>query len=619
MQKVRKMNRKISAIVLSLIVAFTMVFTPLGSTQRKVSAGVEDMNSLQKWSLIATLLGDNPYFDDKPSDKTAAIYTAAEYYWDEVTEVDAEEFCTSVNNNFDGIDGFDTDRLAAIGENDFFEYNSDEETVTIKFLAQGDSKQCTYIGESEDGNTMYGVWTDPENKTMEPYYVALDKDEDSIVSYRKLNDKDVTMVVDCYEEDEDTGDWIKSYTTSTNKIFIPYEQDATTEAKVNFFITIKDGEDKMPVQFTSDESLADIFELNLKSSNKDIAKIDSDENTISSGKIGTSEITYEIKSLESNNVIYHGTLPCTVYKLSIEGVGPYSLINMLPDKKDSITLKAKIEGIDKNKVTYGWSSNTYNFSGTGQTFKVPAQSSAKYGSIMLQAIVDNEPIGEYEQSLNVTNCNLKILTKDWSTFKDISGALKVGSGYMLMIGNADWGWDYNNGKQSFYKIKFSQNGKSVTATDTEKNLKTSYFSVGIGAGGGEPNRILVPEKAGTITVTATIYRNGDSFRTVTKKIKVDNIKKTTLSSAKNVKGKKVLVKWKKNTEGNGYQIQYSTNKKFAKGNKTKSISKNKTTSYTLSKLTKKKTYYVRIRTAKKVSKKTYYSSWSSAKKVKINK
>ena len=92
-----------------------------------------------------------------------------------------------------------------------------------------------------------------------------------------------------------------------------------------------------------------------------------------------------------------------------------------------------------------------------------------------------------------------------------------------------------------------------------------------------------------------------------------------IKSAKNAKGKKIVVKWKKNTAGNGYQIQYSTSKKFAKGNKTKTISKNKTTSYTIKKLKKKKTYYVRIRTYKKVSGKTYYSEWSSVKKVKIKK
>jgi hypothetical protein len=48
----------------------------------------------------------------------------------------------------------------------------------------------------------------------------------------------------------------------------------------------------------------------------------------------------------------------------------------------------------------------------------------------------------------------------------------------------------------------------------------------------------------------------------------------------------------------------------------KSISKNTTISKKITGLKAKKTYYVRIRTYKKVDGKTYYSSWSKASKVK---
>ncbi len=91
--------------------------------------------------------------------------------------------------------------------------------------------------------------------------------------------------------------------------------------------------------------------------------------------------------------------------------------------------------------------------------------------------------------------------------------------------------------------------------------------------------------------------------------------KTTLSSVKNVKGKKMTVKWKKNTKGKGYQIQYSTDKNFKKGNKTVKIGKNSTTSKTISKLKKGKTYYVRIRTVNGSN----TSDWSGVKSVKIKK
>lgn len=40
------------------------------------------------------------------------------------------------------------------------------------------------------------------------------------------------------------------------------------------------------------------------------------------------------------------------------------------------------------------------------------------------------------------------------------------------------------------------------------------------------------------------------------------LSKTTLSSAKNTASKKMTVKWKRNEIGSGYQLQYSTDKKF---------------------------------------------------------
>ena len=62
-------------------------------------------------------------------------------------------------------------------------------------------------------------------------------------------------------------------------------------------------------------------------------------------------------------------------------------------------------------------------------------------------------------------------------------------------------------------------------------------------------------------------------------------------------------------------MQYSTNKNFKPGNKTVTISKNRTTSTTVNKLKAKKKYFVRIRTYKKDGKTKYYSDWSSIKNV----
>ena len=91
-----------------------------------------------------------------------------------------------------------------------------------------------------------------------------------------------------------------------------------------------------------------------------------------------------------------------------------------------------------------------------------------------------------------------------------------------------------------------------------------------------------------------------------------NIPSTTITSVK-TKSEAFTIKWKKKTNIAGYQIQYSTNSKFKKGNKTIKIKKAKTVSKKITGLKPSKKYYVRIRTYKIVNKKTYYSNWSKKK------
>ena len=78
--------------------------------------------------------------------------------------------------------------------------------------------------------------------------------------------------------------------------------------------------------------------------------------------------------------------------------------------------------------------------------------------------------------------------------------------------------------------------------------------------------------------------------------------------------KKATVKYKKISGAYGYQIQYSTNKKFKKGNKSSNTTK---LSKTVKKLKSKKKYYVRIRTYRTVNGKKIYSNWSKVKNIKV--
>ena len=93
-----------------------------------------------------------------------------------------------------------------------------------------------------------------------------------------------------------------------------------------------------------------------------------------------------------------------------------------------------------------------------------------------------------------------------------------------------------------------------------------------------------------------------------------NIPSTTITSVK-TKSEAFTIKWKKKTNIAGYQIQYSTNSKFKKGNKSIKIKSAKTVSKKITKLKVAKKYYVRIRTYK--GKK--YSKWSKVKSIKTTK
>lgn len=93
----------------------------------------------------------------------------------------------------------------------------------------------------------------------------------------------------------------------------------------------------------------------------------------------------------------------------------------------------------------------------------------------------------------------------------------------------------------------------------------------------------------------------------------DTLPKTTLSSVKwDKKNKMVIIKWKKNTKGKGYELHFSKKKNFSKIERKFAIKKKSISSRTLSGIPKG-TYYVRIRTVKGKQ----HSDWSAIKSVKV--
>ena len=114
------------------------------------------------------------------------------------------------------------------------------------------------------------------------------------------------------------------------------------------------------------------------------------------------------------------------------------------------------------------------------------------------------------------------------------------------------------------------------------------------------------------TATSVPQNVTNENKSVTEGAKVPRVKFSKLK----VSGKcKVKATWKKLTNISGYQIQYAPNKKFKKA-KRKTV---KSTSVTIKKLKKKKTYFVRVRAYRLVDGKKVYGKWSSVKKVKVKK
>ncbi len=190
------------------------------------------------------------------------------------------------------------------------------------------------------------------------------------------------------------------------------------------------------------------------------------------------------------------------------------------------------------------------------------------------------------------------------------------------------------GATKLFDVKWPAN--TITVKNVTKTASTKAQTVKLGAKAKESAKLTYKsdskyvkvDKKGkvtiaknfvgkaTITVTASATK---TYQETTKKVTVTvNPAKVKLTGVKNYKGKKLKAYWKKNTKVTGYQVQYSTSSKF-KSAKTVTVKGYKSTSKTITKLTKNKKYYVRVRTYKTVGKVNYYSGWSNVKSITIKK
>ena len=114
------------------------------------------------------------------------------------------------------------------------------------------------------------------------------------------------------------------------------------------------------------------------------------------------------------------------------------------------------------------------------------------------------------------------------------------------------------------------------------------------------------------TATVKIAGKGSYTGTIAKTFKINPAKQEIQKLT--AKSKAFFVDWAQKDSATGYEIQYATNSKFTSAKKV-TITNNKTDTKTISKLSGKKKYYVRVRSYTTVKGTKYYGAWSASKSV----
>ena len=190
---------------------------------------------------------------------------------------------------------------------------------------------------------------------------------------------------------------------------------------------------------------------------------------------------------------------------------------------------------------------------------------------------------------------------------------------VVSIGNYAFGYvdSFNTNTADPYDVTsvvangFVMGGKSVEAANYAAINGIAYYDMTKGC----PHAYVVT------TVPATVFAKGKKIstcplcgNTITKSIKKKTFKISSLKAAK----KALTVKAAAQAEMKGYQVQYSTSKKFKKKTtKTVKVATKKKLNKKIKGLKSGKKYYVRVRAYKMNGKKTVYSAWTAKKSVKV--
>ena len=166
-------------------------------------------------------------------------------------------------------------------------------------------------------------------------------------------------------------------------------------------------------------------------------------------------------------------------------------------------------------------------------------------------------------------------------------------------------------KNNFKKATISGiSNKSYTGKNITQSITVKYNGKTLKKGTDYTVSYSSNKNIGTATVK--IAGKGSYTGTITKTFKINPAKQEIQKLT--AKSKAFFVDWAQKGSATGYEIQYATNSKFTSAKKV-TITNKKTDKTTVSKLSGKKKYYVRVRSYTTVKGTKYYGAWSSVKNV----
>lgn len=239
------------------------------------------------------------------------------------------------------------------------------------------------------------------------------------------------------------------------------------------------------------------------------------------------------------------------------------------------------------------------------------------GGCKINGIVEKPYTGAAQTQNLVISLGTTVLAENVDYTVTYSNNVNVGTATVLITGTGN----YVGKIQKTFKISAVNlaTAKIHVKSKVKYNAKYQTPAVKVTLNGNiiPSNYYSVSYYGNCFVGTATVTVNGKgnyrgtvrtTFTIVPKGTKIKSVKRGS---------KSITVSYKENhIQTSGYQIQYSTDKKFKKNCKIATVNNNKKKSKTITGLKARKKYYVRVRTYMLVGGKKISSSWTPAKAVK---